>query len=133
MEGEKKGRTYVYSPTPSDSFTSKESGDRLSPYYGPVLGDAVIKEIEMWSKVLEAIKNGIPKPYDSSVIISKIIKIEKRTGEDLSYLKNCCPPSANILEAKEVKPVIFGILDRIIEIGQIEKYVESYDKEDKDF
>ncbi|MCO6500245.1 MAG: hypothetical protein J5I47_07705 [Vicingus serpentipes] len=127
---DRKGKTYIYSPSSTTDPMSGRKGENLSPYYGPILSDIVLKEIEVWAKVLDSIKNGIPKPYDSSILIKKIIKIENQTGEDLSFLKNCCPPSANILEAKEVKPVIFGILDRIIEIGQLENYIKHHEQED---
>lgn len=122
------GRTFGYDPEKNKKPNpmAGKSGERLTPYYGVTLPPPIINEIAVWASVLNSIKDGIPKPYDASVIVNKIRRLEKDTGEDLTDLKNCCPPSSNFREAKEVKPFIFAILDRIVEIGGLEKYVEKH-------
>lgn len=122
------GGRYTYEPkNTTEKPMEGRSGERLVGYYGTTLTPAVVEEIKAWAGVLGAIKDGIPKPFDNSIIIDKIIKIEKRTGEDLTHLKQCCPPSAHVREAKELKPFIFGILDRIVDVSGIENYVKRYE------
>lgn len=110
-----------------DPFKGRK-GENLDMYMGPVLAPPVIEELKVWADILSAIKDGLPKPYDNTIIIKKIIRLEKETGEDLSELKNCCPPMAEIREAKEIKPLMFGIMDRIIDISGIKNYVERYER-----
>jgi len=128
----RESKRFVYDPTKSNTNREDDpmhgkTGDTLTPYYGPTLGAPVIEEIKAWTGVLMALKDGIPKPFDNTVIIDKIIKLEKRTGEDLSILKKCCPPTADIREAKELKPFFFAIMNRIIEIGGLNNYVNRYE------
>lgn len=120
--------SYHYDPTKRnvESKTKGRSGEHLKGYYGATLTPAVVEEIKAWAHVLDALKDGLPKPYDTSIIISKISKIERNTGEDFSELKNCCPPSADFREAKEIKHFFFGILDRIVDVSGIEDYVKKY-------
>ena len=119
---------YMYDPQKDNVKDPKEgrSGELISPYYGVTLPPAINEEIRTWATVLDAIKDGIPKPYDSTVIVNKITKLERKENIDLSALKACCPPSADIREAKELKPFIFAILDRIVDISGIQQYVEKY-------
>lgn len=120
---------YVFDPkNEGENPMDGRSGERLQQYYGTTLTPAVVEEIKAWSMVLDALKDGIPKPFDNSIIIEKIIKLERRTGEDLSQLKQCCPPSSDVREAKELKPFIFGILDRIVDVSGIGSYVDRYIK-----
>lgn len=125
----RQGNTFSYDPTSKNQPSPMDgrSGENLLPYYGMALTPQILEEIKTWSALLMALKDGIPKPFDNSIIIDKIIKLEQRTKEDLSYLKQCCPPSADIREAKELKPIIFGILDRIVDISGIKNYVSRYE------
>jgi hypothetical protein len=124
---EKKSESFFYDPSkdraknPMDGKTGK-----LTNYYGPALGPEILNEISVWSQVLNSIKDGVPKPYDSTAVINKISKYERKNRIDLSELKKCCPPSSDFREAKEIKPFIFGILDRIVEISGIDNYVSKY-------
>lgn len=121
------GRRLEYDPQKRNvKIDHKDDAGTNTPYYGPILGKTVIDEITAWTELITALKDGLPKPYDNSIIVDKIIRIEDRYSVDLTDLKNCCPPSAEVREAKEFKPLIFGILDRIIEIGEIKKYVDRY-------
>ena len=121
------GNTYSYEAKQTAEQPMKgRSGEGMLPYYGMTLAPAVVEEMKAWAAILDAIINGIPKPFDNSIIIDKIIKVERRTGEDLSHLKQCCPPSSDVREAKELKPFIFGILDRIVDVSGIENYVRKY-------
>jgi hypothetical protein len=126
FENAEESGKYTYDPGKRNVKPNKDVPETLKAYYGPTLTPAVVEEIKAWAEVLNAIKDGIPKPYDTSVIVSKIQKLERDTGKDFSELKNCCPPSADFREAKEVKPYIFAILDRIVDVSGIEGYVKKY-------
>lgn len=121
-EIEKKiGAKFEYAPN-----RPVEAKEEDFSYYGPTLGKPVLDEITVLMSVVNGLKDGLPKPFDSSIIIDKISSIEQRSGSDLTALKNCCPPSAEVREAKEFKPLIYGILDRIEEIAELGKYVKIY-------
>lgn len=125
---ERKGGVYKFEASTTPNQMEGKSGERLGAYYGTSLTPAIVEEIKAWASVLVALKDGLPKPYDNSIIIEKIRRLEDKTGEDLSQLKQCCPPSSDIREAKELKPFIFGILDRIVDISGIQKYVDKYEQ-----
>lgn len=117
---EKRSEAYSYDPHKRD--VKREKGVDHT-FYGVVLGDPILKEIETWTNLINVLKTGLPKPFDSTQIIQKICDTERNNGSDLSALKNCCPPSSEFYEVKEFKPFIFAILERIVEIGELKKYL----------
>lgn len=121
---EERSKKYEYSPK-REEFDRQELVE-LNTYYGTVIAPNVLQEMRVWAEIIGVLKDGIPKPYDNSVIVSKITRLEKQTNQDLSDLKTCCPPSAEVREAKELKPYIFAILDRIVDISGMQQYVEKY-------
>jgi hypothetical protein len=62
--------------------------------------------------------NGLKKPYDHTSFITKM----KDLGlKDSMILQQCCPPSADVHDSKDLKPYIMGALDEIFDILKIEK------------
>lgn len=74
-------------------------------------------------------KDGLVKPYDPSPILSKLNKLEKR-GIDVSGMKGCCPPTSEIRDAKDLKPIILGAAERFAEIMGIKKVEGNYGDSD---
>jgi hypothetical protein len=87
FENAEESGKYTYDPGKRNVKPNKDVPETLKAYYGPTLTPAVVEEIKAWAEVLNAIKDGIPKPYDTSVIVSKIQKLERDTGKDFSELK----------------------------------------------
>lgn len=115
-------RTVVYNPSPDN-----ELPDMSSAFEPSVLGKPVVDEINAWANLIHALKDGFPKPYDPTIIVKKIQRLEQSSGDDLSALKANVMVDTEIQEAKEVKPLIYGILDRIQEIANLESYVKRYE------
>lgn len=120
-----KSRSFEYDPqadngegTPASNEVPRALAER-APYYGPTLAPAVVEEIKAWAAVLNALKDGLPIPYNPQIFIEKIERIERDRRIDLSTLKNTAPPSAEVREAKDFKPFIYAVLTRLEEIGEL--------------
>lgn len=121
-------KRYIFEAREDKELSNKEEEFYAKAYKIDFLGthidDKSLREIEVLTNVLMALKDGLPRPYDPIKTIEKIERSETRT-RDYSALKDCCPPCGEIHEAKEVKPAFLGILDRIIELGGLSKYVDN--------
>lgn len=84
-----------------------------------IMGEDVLKEVEVWSKVLSSVINGIPRPYDPTITVKKLKSLEADLKCDLSEIINCCPPPGDVRETNQLKPFIFKIISRIEEITKL--------------
>lgn len=84
-----------------------------------VMSDSDVSELKALTYLLEVLSNGIVIPNNIKYAIRNIENAERELGLDLEDLKKCCAPSGNIREAKDFKPYIKPLLDRISLIANI--------------
>lgn len=84
-----------------------------------VMSDSDISELKALTYLLEVLSNGIVIPNNIKYAIRNIENAEQETGLDLTDLKKCCSPSANVREAKDFKPYIKPLLERISLIANL--------------
>lgn len=98
-------------------------------YTGIVLGEPILREVEVLTKLLVPLFEGIKKPHSALYEIQRIEREEKKTGADLSELKEailkCCPPDSTVSDSISFKPLRDAILNRIIEITGLEEYIDN--------
>ena len=95
--------------------------------YGDTLDPSAIDEIRMWTGVLGVLVNGMPVAFNPVKQLLKIEKEEEYYNRDFSEIKKCCQNIAEIREVKNFRPVIFEIINRIAELGNLEKRVNYYE------
>ena len=107
----------------------EESVDKLfiPREYGDTLNPSQLDEIKVWSDVLGVLINGMPVAFSPIRHIEKIEKEEDKSGKDYSFLKTCCQNIAEIREVKNFRPIIFEIINRIAEVGELENRIKYYE------
>lgn len=88
-----------------------------------MLTDQEMQKVQILLEFLEITKVGMVKPFDPTPFIKKIDALEKE-GINTGNLKNCCPTSAEISDAKDFKPYIMAALEDFSEIMglNVQKY-----------
>lgn len=74
------------------------------------------EKIELLLKLVELCGNGAVRPYDHSHFIYQIRKSETKSEfnvSDLDDLLKCCPPSAEVRDAKDFKPYMIAALNEL--------------------
>lgn len=88
------------------------------------LSDSDLQRLTLLLEFIRITKDGMTKPYDPTPILSKIDQHERSINRnlnqskqiDLSDLKNCCPDTAVIQDAKDFKPYIMAAVEQFSEI-----------------
>lgn len=78
-----------------------------------LISEPVLREIEVLTGLLKVLSSGIVRPNDVSYQIKKLSDLEKQEGLDLSSVIDCCPQQSTVREAKDYKPLLFKVLNRI--------------------
>ena len=84
-----------------------------------VMTDSDVEEIKALTQLLKVLCDGIVIPNNIKYQIRNIENMERDTGVDYTDLKKCCMSESTIREAKDFKPYIKPILERIALIGNI--------------
>ena len=100
-------------------FYANASSTGITEVRYETLSPSVIDEINMWKGVLEVLTKGLPVPFNPTKYIDKIEQDEKRYNKDYSALKKCCVSISEINEVKYFKPMIFEIVNRINDLGNL--------------
>lgn len=78
-----------------------------------------VNELNAWSLFITALKDGLPIPNNPLINIRRIERIEEATGADYTKLKECCSMSAEVREAKDLKPYVFAAIERVVHITNL--------------
>lgn len=84
----------------------------------PVLDQNEYFQVQLLTNFIDVLQKGMVKPYDPSHFIQKISKLEK-DGHDVSWLKQCCPPSSEIHDVIDLKEYILRAADRVADILEL--------------
>jgi len=80
-----------------------------------VVNEQIRKEIDTLSSLLSVLSNGIAKPMDITYQIKKLYELQEKGNMDvdLTEVINCCPQDGTIREAREFRPLLQKVLDRL--------------------
>ena len=116
---------------PSDGygdFKEVDRSDMIAQYNGPILTDFILREMEVWARILPPLFEGVKKPHSAIYEIQRIERLERDKKVDLSELKqtlkNCCPPESTVSDSIDFKDLREAILERLIEISGISGYMK---------
>src|SRR5687767_1466697 len=72
---------------------------------------------------LQVTKDGLVKPFDPTPVIKKLDALQRDSIlslEDATALKKCCPPVAQIQDAKDFKPYINAVLEQFADVMDLD-------------
>lgn len=78
-----------------------------------LLSEQEMQKASLILQFLNIAKEGLVKPYDPLPVVNKLVSSRK---EGLDDLMNCCPPSAVVRDAKDLKPYIMAALDDLSDL-----------------
>lgn len=124
-----KGKGFRFNPEEGYSgFTETDRSDSIATYNGPVLTDFILREMEVWARILPPLFEGVKKPHSTIYELQRIERLERDKKIDLSELKqtlkNCCPPESTVSDSIDFKNFREAIIERLIEISGISGYMK---------
>lgn len=81
-----------------------------------------LEELQVLLEFIKICNHGSVKPYDSATVMQNLMRSRGIEVESIKKVMECCPPSAEVRDAKDFIPYRNAALKRVAELLNLEIY-----------